>query len=132
VEYALSRSGDDWILTMTADRSWLGSEKRVWPVTVDPTLAVSDSTYAESGLAGDHSTEDVLKVGSYDSGTHSANSFLHLTGLTGMISGQSVSAASLHLFDIWAATCTAEPFSVAPTRARRARTPAVHGPPVRG
>ncbi|MET8131358.1 LamG-like jellyroll fold domain-containing protein [Streptomyces sp. NPDC005251] len=117
VEYGLSRSGDDWILTMTADRSWLGAKNRVWPVTVDPTLAVSDSTYAESGLAGDHSTEDVLKVGSYDSGTHSANSFLHLTGLTGMITGQTVSAASLHLFDIWAATCTAEPFSVAPISA---------------
>ncbi|MFE7958248.1 LamG-like jellyroll fold domain-containing protein [Streptomyces sp. NPDC057413] len=117
VEYGLSRSGDDWILTMTADRSWLAAKNRVWPVTVDPTLAVSDSTYAESNLSGDHSTEDVLKVGSYDSGTHSANSFLHLTGLTGMISGQTVSAASLHLFDIWAATCTAEPFSVAPISA---------------
>ncbi|MCX4609675.1 LamG-like jellyroll fold domain-containing protein [Streptomyces mirabilis] len=117
VDYGLSQSHGAWILTMTADRSWLGARSRVWPVTVDPTLAVSDSTYAETGNSGDHSTEDVLKVGSYDSGTHSANSFLHLTGLTGMISGQNVTAANLHAFDIWAATCTAEPFYVSPISA---------------
>ncbi|MGI5518426.1 LamG-like jellyroll fold domain-containing protein [Streptomyces sp. CA-106131] len=117
VDYGLSRSQGSWVLTMTADRSWLDAPGRVWPVTVDPTLAVSDSTYAETGNSGDHSTEDVLKVGSYDSGTHSANSFLHLTGLTGMISGQNVTAASLHVFDIWAATCTAEPFYVSPVSA---------------
>ncbi|MEU9399231.1 LamG-like jellyroll fold domain-containing protein [Streptomyces sp. NPDC048242] len=117
VDYGLAHSDGAWTLTMTADPSWLTDPDRAWPVTVDPTLAVSDSTYAESGGSGDHSTEDVLKVGSYDSGSHSANSFLHLTGLTDMVSGQSISASSLHLFDIWAATCTPEQFSVAPISA---------------
>ncbi|MGW3247613.1 LamG-like jellyroll fold domain-containing protein [Streptomyces sp. NPDC001070] len=114
VRYALAKSGGRWALKVTADTSWIKDPARTWPIVVDPTLTISDDTYAETQNTGDHSTEDVFKVGSYDAGVHSANSFLHLTGLTAMVQDQNVSAASLHLFDVWAASCTPQPFYASP------------------
>ncbi|MBT2518754.1 hypothetical protein J7E29_15015 [Streptomyces sp. ISL-90] len=38
VEADVERSGDSWVLTLTAERSWLNSSKRVYPVSVDPEL----------------------------------------------------------------------------------------------
>ncbi len=117
VQYSLARKNGHWVLTMKAGASWVADSRRVWPITVDPTVTDGADTYAETGNSGDHSTEDVLKVGSYNSGTNSANSFLHFTNLDSTISGQNVTAASLHVFDIWASTCTAEPFYVSPVSA---------------
>ncbi|MEU2286011.1 LamG-like jellyroll fold domain-containing protein [Streptomyces sp. NPDC013178] len=103
-------------LKITLDSAWLHAKSRVFPVTVDPT--VSDgwtTTYAESGSGNniDHSYEQTVKVGSYDSGTHSANSFVNHWDTAWDGSNATVTAATLHLFDTWASTCTAERFDVA-------------------
>ncbi|WP_189934545.1 LamG-like jellyroll fold domain-containing protein [Streptomyces aurantiogriseus] len=103
-------------LKITLDSAWLHAKSRVFPVTVDPT--VSDgwtTTYAESGSGNniDHSYEQTIKVGSYDSGTHSANSFVNHWDTAWDGSNATVTSASLHLFDTWASTCTAERFDVA-------------------
>ncbi|HTO00857.1 MAG TPA: hypothetical protein VL068_09310, partial [Microthrixaceae bacterium] len=37
VEAEVERDGDDWLYTLTADRAWLNSKDRVYPVSVDPT-----------------------------------------------------------------------------------------------
>ncbi|MFI5973000.1 LamG-like jellyroll fold domain-containing protein [Streptomyces sp. NPDC051452] len=110
----LVHSKDGYALKVTLDSRWLHDPRRVFPVTVDPT--VSDgwtTTYAESGAAGDHSYEQTLKIGSYDSGTHSAIGFVNHWDTAWDGSGATVTSASLKLFDTWASTCTAERFDVA-------------------
>ncbi|MEU8797132.1 LamG-like jellyroll fold domain-containing protein [Spirillospora sp. NPDC048819] len=117
VAYGLTEVHGDPALTVTLDETWLHAPERVFPVTVDPSynnLLTWDTTYAESGIApGDHSMEQTIKVGSWDAGPHSANSFLKFprAGIDG--SQVTVSSAKLQLFDTWASTCTAERFDVA-------------------
>jgi hypothetical protein len=116
VSYRLVTQDGQPALAVTLDPAWLHDPARVFPVTLDPsTLTTSPATtYAESGSPGDHSMEDTIKIGSYDAGTHDAVSYLQFpnTGLDN--SGTTVSAASLQMFDVWASTCTAERFDVAP------------------
>ncbi|MGW2722748.1 LamG-like jellyroll fold domain-containing protein [Streptomyces sp. NPDC001492] len=111
----LVHTEDGYALKVTLDSNWLHSAKRVFPVTVDPTVDDGwTTTYAESGYAAtDRSYEQTIKVGSYDSGTHSANSFVNHWDTAWDGSNATVSSATLHLFDTWAATCTAERFDVA-------------------
>ncbi|HEY3481945.1 MAG TPA: DNRLRE domain-containing protein, partial [Streptomyces sp.] len=115
VAYRLTGAPGHQALTITLDSAWLHDAARVFPVTVDPTIVDGwTTTYAESGNpAGDHSFEQTVKVGSYDSGTHAANTFVNhwYSGWDG--SNVTVTAADLKLFDTWAATCTAERFDVA-------------------
>ena len=117
VGYRLVRSGSGWSLRMTLDAHWLHSPRRTFPVTVDPVVTDGwTTTYAESGTGngGDHSYEEFLKVGSYDSGADSANSFVNHWDTSWDDSGVTVTAATLHLFDTWASTCAApERFDVA-------------------
>ncbi|MFJ5268379.1 LamG-like jellyroll fold domain-containing protein [Streptomyces sp. NPDC088358] len=105
---------DGYALKVTLDDAWLHDPHRAFPVTVDPTVTDGwTTTYAESGAAGDHSYEQTIKVGSYDSGTHSAVSYVNHWDTAWDGSGVTVSSATLKLFDTWAATCTAERFDVA-------------------
>ncbi|MFJ2416133.1 LamG-like jellyroll fold domain-containing protein [Streptomyces brevispora] len=112
--YELTTADGRPALRLTADRDWLDDPARAYPVTVDPTIAAGNSTYAQNTIGGDHSTENQIKVGSYDSGTNKANSFLQFSSLGTTLKGQRVSAATLNVYAIWSATCTAEPFSVSP------------------
>ena len=115
VSYQLVTFGGATDLVITLDPTWLHSAARVFPVTVDPTISNGwTTTYAESDNAGDHSTEQSMKVGSYDSGTHSANSFINFWYSAFNGSKVTVTAASLNLFDTWASICTPERFDVAP------------------
>jgi large repetitive protein len=118
VTYQLEPAGAGQQLVMTLDSAWLHDPARVFPVTVDPNMggtSDSETTYVESPSAetGDHSGEPTMFVGSSDSGTHDANSFIDFPadGLDG--STVTVTAASLSLFDVYSATCTAERFDVA-------------------
>jgi hypothetical protein len=115
VGFALTTDDGAPALRVTLDAGWLADPARVFPVTVDPTFTeVSSSTYAEvSAPVGDHSMEKTIKIGSYNSGPDSANSFL-LFPKDLDNSGVQVSSASLRLFDTWASTCTASRPDVAP------------------
>ncbi|MFF4902081.1 DNRLRE domain-containing protein [Streptomyces sp. NPDC001068] len=107
----LVRTGGGYALRITLDEDWLHSPRRVFPVTVDDGWT---TTYAESGAtAQDHSYEQTIKVGSYDSGTHSAISFVNHWDTAWDASGATVTESHLDIFDTWAATCTAERFDVA-------------------
>ncbi|MBW8482523.1 LamG-like jellyroll fold domain-containing protein [Actinomadura parmotrematis] len=116
VAYGLIQKDGAPALTVTLDDAWLHAPERVFPVTVDPSydnVFTWTTTYAESGIdPGDHSMEQTIKIGSYDSGPHSAHAFLKFprAGIDG--SKATVSAAQLKLFDTWAPTCTAERFDV--------------------
>ncbi|MGW5782258.1 DNRLRE domain-containing protein, partial [Streptomyces sp. NPDC003863] len=114
VGYELTTVDGKPALRMTADRAWLDDPARVYPVTVDPTVVSSNSTYAQNTISGDHSTETQIKVGSYDSGTNKANSFLQFSSLGTTLKGQKVTAATLNVYALWSSTCTPEDFSVHP------------------
>ncbi|WP_189157109.1 PA14 domain-containing protein [Lentzea pudingi] len=45
--YAVEKSGDKWILTVSVDEAWLKDPKRVYPVSVDPTFTYG-VTYSEA------------------------------------------------------------------------------------
>ncbi|WP_329365019.1 LamG-like jellyroll fold domain-containing protein [Streptomyces sp. NBC_01483] len=116
VSYELTTVDGDPALRMTADRDWLEDPERVFPVTVDPTtvVAASEATYTQNDYSGDRSNENQIKVGSYDSGTNKANSFLQFSSLGSTIAGQKVSAATLNVWALWSATCSAQAFSAYP------------------
>ncbi|WP_282205905.1 LamG-like jellyroll fold domain-containing protein [Kitasatospora fiedleri] len=117
VRYELVTDGGKPALRTTLDAAWLHDPARVFPVTVDPSIwDRPNSTYVETGAdipQADHSMEPTIKVGSYDSGTHSANSFVQdwYDAFDG--SGVSLVSAHLWLYDIWASTCTPQSLSVA-------------------
>ncbi|WP_251066835.1 DNRLRE domain-containing protein, partial [Streptomyces sp. ISL-36] len=114
VTYELTSVDGKPALRTTADRGWLEDPARVFPVTVDPTVTASNSTYAQNTIGGDHSTETQIKVGSYDSGTNKTNSFLQFSSLGTTLAGQRVTAATLNVYAIWSSTCSNQSFSVHP------------------
>ncbi|MEU3605707.1 LamG-like jellyroll fold domain-containing protein [Streptomyces sp. NPDC035033] len=114
VSYELVTVDGEPALRMTADRAWLDDPARVYPVTVDPTVTASNSTYTQNTIGGDHSTETQIKVGSYDAGTNKTNSFLQFSSLGTALAGQRVTAATLNVYALWSSTCSAQSFSVHP------------------
>ncbi|MFF8608780.1 LamG-like jellyroll fold domain-containing protein [Streptomyces sp. NPDC015346] len=114
VSYELITLDGKPALRMTADRKWLDAPERVYPVSVDPTVTSSNSTYVQSNYSADRSTETQIKVGSYDSGTNKANSFLQFSSLGTTLAGQRVTAATLNVYALWSSTCSAQSFSVHP------------------
>ncbi|OXM65635.1 LamG-like jellyroll fold domain-containing protein [Amycolatopsis vastitatis] len=114
VGYELTTAAGKPALKITLDPKWLADPARVFPVIVDPTFTdTPSSTYAEIGAPGDHSMEKTVKIGSFNSGPDSANTFLQFPkDLDG--SQVTVSSATLKLFDTWASTCTAARLDVAP------------------
>ncbi|GAA0692758.1 hypothetical protein GCM10010193_54170 [Kitasatospora atroaurantiaca] len=117
VTYELITDGGKPALRMTLDAGWLHDSKRVFPVTVDPSIwDRPNTTYVETGAdipQADHSMEPTIKIGSYDSGPHSARAFEQdwYDAFDG--SGVSLISAHLWLYDLWASTCTPQSFSVA-------------------
>ncbi|MDT4991097.1 MAG: large repetitive protein, partial [Actinoplanes sp.] len=111
VKYTLDGSA----LHVSLDPAWLHDPARVFPITVDPIYGSwAMTTYAESGIApADRSNETVMKIGTADNGAHVDRSFLTFPDLGLEDSGVSITAASLNLFDIWAASCTQTQFDVA-------------------
>ncbi|MGI5239197.1 LamG-like jellyroll fold domain-containing protein [Dactylosporangium sp. CA-139066] len=102
-------------LRVSVDQAWLRDPERVFPVTVDPTVALDGSgdTYAYSTQSGDHSGDNELLAGTWN-GSAKAYSFIHFDTFAATFGGAKMSAVSLKIFDSWAATCTPEPFSVNP------------------
>ncbi|MEU9277184.1 LamG-like jellyroll fold domain-containing protein [Streptomyces sp. NPDC048341] len=114
VTYSLtSTSAGSPALKVSLDDSWLHSSDRVFPVTVDPTnLNAASSTYVETPYDINFSTDSTLKVGSYDGGTHKANSYLQFSSFGSTFQNDYIEKASLYLDDVWSGGCTAEPVYV--------------------
>jgi RHS repeat-associated protein len=100
-------------LKMTADPTWLHDPARVFPVTVDPDFDETADTFAEYPYNNDNSSDTALKVG-YNGAGNKAYSFLKFDGFFGSFTDAHINSVNLHLFDMWAWTCSAEPFSVNP------------------
>jgi RHS repeat-associated protein len=120
VDYALTTAADGRpALKVTIDATWLRDPKRTFPVTVDPTTTFANTgdTYVRNDQPGDHSGEDELLIGTWNSGTSQTYSFMHFTNFEDTYAGAKLSSAYLKIFDSWAYTCTPEPFSVKPINA---------------
>ncbi|WP_330186108.1 LamG-like jellyroll fold domain-containing protein [Dactylosporangium sp. AC04546] len=102
-------------LRVTIDGAWLRDKDRVFPVTVDPTVALDGSgdTYAYSTQTGNNSGDNELLVGTWN-GSAKAYSFIHFDTFGASFGGAKMTGVSLKIFDSWASTCTAKPFSVNP------------------
>ena len=101
---------------MTASKTWLDDPRRVYPVTVDPNFNTSGSTKVLSDIPNtDYSAWDDLDVGTWNNGGEIGKSFIAFSGLGSALAGEHISAATLHIWDYWASSCTTpEPFFVAP------------------
>lgn len=112
VDLGVSIAGQDAgvvTLRLEVPRSWLMASDQVFPVTVDPVYAAGNQkasfdAYVQSNISSDRSSEQELKVGTYD-GTNVARSFLGFP--TSAYSGQQIMSASLNLYETWSYSCTA-------------------------
>ncbi|MGW3172997.1 LamG-like jellyroll fold domain-containing protein [Streptomyces sp. NPDC001153] len=113
VTYSLTSVDGAPALRVSLDASWLHDKARVFPVKVDPTnLNASSSTYVETPYDINFSTDSVLKVGSYDGGSHKANSYVLNWSFGSTFQNDYIEQASLYLDDVWSGGCTAEPVYV--------------------
>ncbi|KZZ85186.1 DNRLRE domain-containing protein [Bacillus sp. SJS] len=88
VQYHLEKSSTGWILSVIADDAWLKDESRVYPVYIDPTTKIFETTdtyvssaYPTTNYEGSRAWDSglgmyVLKVGNYDSTTGNNFAFL--------------------------------------------------------
>lgn len=78
-------------LVVTLDKAWLDAPSRVYPVVVDPTTSYyntgEDDTYVMSNFTRDNASDPMLKLGTYDGGTHIGIDFMNfnVSALNGMI-----------------------------------------------
>ncbi|MEV5283126.1 HYD1 signature containing ADP-ribosyltransferase family protein [Streptomyces sp. NPDC052811] len=118
VTYSLVTNSDGTqSLKVALDAAWLHDPARAFPVKVDPTtsnLNASSSTYVETPYDINFSTNDTLKVGSYDGAVHSANSYLLFSSVGSTFKNDYIEQASLYVDDVWAGGCTAQPVRVSP------------------
>lgn len=68
IETAVNHSGDTWVITYTPDAEWFTSEKRVYPILLDPSITTNEyrtniqDTYVEEGDSTVHSSEQLLYI----------------------------------------------------------------------
>ncbi len=116
VTYQLTTVGGKTAIIMTASKTWLDDPRRVYPVTVDPNFNTSGSTKVLSDIPNtDYSAWEDLDMGTWNCGGEIGKSFIAFSGLGSALAGEHISAATLHIWDYWASSCTTpEPFFVAP------------------
>jgi len=138
ITYRLVTASGEPAIVMTASKAWLDDPARVYPVTVDVNFATAGiSNFAAAGTnvaatttgnfgtngttkvlsdtpSTDYSNWDDLDVGTWNNGGEIGRSFIAFTGLGSSLNGERITAATLHIWDYWASSCTPEYFYVAP------------------
>ncbi|WP_425586304.1 LamG-like jellyroll fold domain-containing protein [Streptomyces sannanensis] len=117
VTYQLVEEMGRQVLVVTLDRAWLSAPERMFPVRVDPSLKSVDATagtYVQAPYNQNFSSDTVLKVGTYDGGSHKAAAFLRFLGLETSLKNAWVVGADLALYNTWSYSCTARPVTVHP------------------
>ncbi|WP_327674809.1 ricin-type beta-trefoil lectin domain protein [Kitasatospora sp. NBC_00458] len=104
-------TGADTELVLTPDAAFLADARTQYPVTIDPPVDVFGTfdTYVQTDEAGDVSSADELKVGSYD-GSVKARSFLTVPG--GGFNGKQIIGATLNLFNHHSSSCVPKQWEV--------------------
>ncbi|MEU9171900.1 LamG-like jellyroll fold domain-containing protein [Streptomyces sp. NPDC048420] len=117
VTYSLAEEAGRQILVVKLDKQWLSAPDRVFPVRVDPSVKSVDATsgtYVEYPYSQNFASDTVLKVGTYDGGSHKAAAFLRFTGVESSLKNAWVLGANLALYNTWSQSCTARPVTVHP------------------
>ncbi|SER60144.1 RHS repeat-associated core domain-containing protein [Streptomyces sp. yr375] len=117
VTYSLAVEDGRQVLVVTLDKAWLSAPERVFPVRVDPSVKSVDATsgtYVEYPYNANFASDTVLKVGTYDGGSHKASAFLRFAGLETSLKNAWVVSANLALYNTWSQSCAARPVTVHP------------------
>jgi RHS repeat-associated protein len=117
VDYTLVTDGGRPAIQMTLDRGWLGNAAREFPVTVDPSVSdvnANGTTFVESPGSADYSSDNEIKVGTYDGGTNVAKSFMKFDNVSSTLQNDYVLGARLAVFNSWSYSCSPRPVSVYP------------------
>ncbi|MEU9272455.1 LamG-like jellyroll fold domain-containing protein [Streptomyces sp. NPDC048251] len=117
VTYSLTVEDGRQVLVVKLDKGWLSAPERVFPVRVDPSVqsvAATSGTYVEYPYTTNFASDTVLKVGTYDAGSHKASAFLRFAGLETTLKNAWVVSANLALYNTWSQSCTARPVTVHP------------------
>ncbi|MFC1438359.1 LamG-like jellyroll fold domain-containing protein [Streptacidiphilus sp. N1-10] len=110
MSYSVTEVDGSPAIELSLDPSWLADSSLQFPVTVDPTMTVSiagktDTTYVYYPNTYDYSSDTMLRVGTPDGGSYIAQTFMKFPSLPDT-DGYHITDADLHLFDIWAYTCS--------------------------
>ncbi|MBP0726704.1 RHS repeat protein, partial [Bacillus sp. RG28] len=115
VTYDIEKTDDGYNLTLNADPKWLSSPDRVFPIYIDPTTSVTDSSdtfvmsaYPTTNYSSTSSKWDaglgqyILKIGNYDSTTGTCYALLNqplpnIEGLT--VTSATFNAYVTHTYD---------------------------------
>lgn len=117
VDYSLDEKNGRQVVVMRLDADWLNAPERVFPVRVDPSVksfAATSGTYVEYPYNQNFASDTVLKVGTYDGGSHKAAAFLRFSGVESTLKNAWVLGANLALYNTWSYSCTARPVTVHP------------------
>ncbi|MCX5526627.1 DNRLRE domain-containing protein [Streptomyces bobili] len=117
VTYSLAVEDGRQVLVVKLDKEWLTASERVFPVRVDPSVKSVDATsgtYVQYPYNTNFASDTVLKVGTYDGGSHKASAFLRFTGLETSLKNAWVVSANLALYNTWSQSCTDRPVTVHP------------------
>jgi len=116
VSYSLVTYGGRQAIKVTLDSAWLHSSARVFPVTVDPSVAVNSdgTTYVQYPDTNDFSGDTEIHVGTYDGGSDKAMSYLSFSAVATALKNDTVLGAQLALFNTWSYSCSPRPVYVYP------------------
>ncbi|MCC5951920.1 MAG: hypothetical protein JJU45_07465 [Acidimicrobiia bacterium] len=81
VSYRIAERSGETVLVVSADEEWLADPERVYPVMVDPALALTldvADTYVTDGDSADHSAEPSLWVGHDDATGKASRAYVKL------------------------------------------------------
>ncbi|WP_158711578.1 RHS repeat-associated core domain-containing protein [Streptomyces xylophagus] len=112
LKMTMSQSGDTVNLTLTPDAKFLADPNTQYPVTVDPSTSLSPllDTWVENTDTAPEYTSTDLKLGTYDSGTDVARSFLEFPVL--LLDNTQILSSSLNLYEYWAGGCVQSPWEL--------------------
>lgn len=92
----VTKDGDGWLLTLSADHAWLANEDRVYPVTVDPTTQVGPNAINAYKSDGAYRNDGILVGNSRSSGNTYWQTVVGYNYATW--AGRQVTNASLHIW----------------------------------
>lgn len=111
----LTQTSSGWELDLTPDMGFLTDPGTQYPVTVDPTVVVTNpgDTYYSNGGTVNHTGDYNLYVGTQDGGTTVDRTYMNWN--TGQFVGRDITAASLSLFQYDAGSCDPRSSWIYPT-----------------
>jgi RHS repeat-associated protein len=105
VGLAATQRGPNITLELTPDPVMMARKDLMFPVTIDPSVALTFDTFVQTGYTGDQSGSTELKLGySDDGGSWVARSFINWN--TAFLAGAQVNSATLNLWETHSWSCT--------------------------